>query len=379
MRIGFNFHSADNYISGVENYSLGLLRSFLDIDKVNEYIVFTNKPDLVTSYVKSQDNLAVRDCSFLKNRLYRIGWEHLRLPFIVKKERLDILHCPHYISPALKTLAAYVITVHDTIAIDHPEWCKRTNSAYYGLFLGRSIKTASKIIAVSKFTAERIRQNFNLNGSMVEVIYPGIDTDVFNLNIDSQRQNQLRTTYNLPQDFILYSGNIEPKKNLLNLLNTFKLLRKNGCRHNLVITSQRSWKSKDVFDFLHKEFKSGEVILIGYIDRNDIGHVYKMANCLLLPSFCEGFAFPAVEAFACGVPIAASKTGILQEINPQAYTRLNPFNPIQMAESINKLLSDQKLRELQIKTGITAARKFNRHDCATRTLVLYSEVLKVHA
>jgi len=378
MRIGFNFHSADDHISGVEYYCLGLLRGLLDIDRQNQYIVFTNRPELIISHIGSWDNLTVRDCSFLKSRLHRILWEHLKLPFLVQKEKLDILHCPHYICPAIGSSAAYVITIHDTIAIDHPDWCKKSNAAYYRRFLGRSAKTASKIAAVSKFTADRISYNFNVNGSKVEVIHPGIDTGIFNLYQDTESQNKVRARYNLPENYILYSGNIEPRKNILNLLKAFKQLKNNGVKHSLVISGQRNWKSKQVFDFLRTGFSSKDVILTGYIDRSDIGFVYKMADCLVLPSFCEGFGFPALEAFACGVPVAASSVGILQEIDKNSYANLEPHAPEQMAESINELLTDYRLRELQIKTALTEVQKFNWSDCAAKTLKLYREVLEAN-
>ena len=378
MRIGFNFHSADDYISGVEYYSLGLLRGLLDIDRQNQYIVFTNRPSLINSCIGLKDNLIVRDCSFLKNRLHRIVWEHSRLAPIAKKENLDILHCPHYICPAIRSSAAYVVTIHDTIAIDHPDWCKKSNAAYYRRFLGRSVKIASKIAAVSKFTAERINHNFNVNGSNVKVIYPGIDTDIFNLYQDIEKQNQVRTKYNLPENYILYVGNIEPKKNILNMLKAFKLLRNDGGEHSLVISGQRNWNSESVFDFLHTEFRSDEVILTGYIDRADIGFVYKIADCLLLPSFCEGFGFPAMEAFACGLPVAASCVGILQEVDKNAYTHLEPDNPEQMGENINRLLTDHKLRKSQIKTAQTEIQKFNWSDCAAKTLTLYREAIEAN-
>ena len=378
MRIGFNFHSNDNCISGVEYYSLGLLCSLLSIDRQNQYIVFTNRPSLISSCIGSKDNLIVRDCSFLKNRLHRIFWEHSRLPAVAQKENLDILHCPHYICPAVRSCAAYVVTIHDTIAIDYPNWCKKSNALYYGRFLGRSVKTASKIAAVSKFTAERIEHNFDANGSKVKVIYPGIDTSIFNLYQDTERQNQVLKRYNLPENYILYSGNIEPKKNILNLLKAFRLLKNNGTKHKLVITGQRNWKSENIFDFLRSEFGPEEVILTGYIDRAEIGAVYKMADCLLLPSFCEGFGFPALEAFACGVPVAASYVGILQEIDKNAYTLLEPDTPEQMAESINRLLTDYKLRELQIKTALTKVQKFNWFDCAIKTLTLYTEAIEAN-
>ncbi len=375
MRIGFNFHSADDYISGVEYYSLELLRSLLHIDRQNQYMVFTNKPELIRSHIGSWDNIIVRDCSFLKNRMRRILWEHWKLAVIAKNENLDILHCPHYICPVPRSSVAYVVTIHDTIAIDHPEWCRKTNAAYYGMLLGRSVKTASKIAAVSKFTAESIKCNFNINETKIEVIYPGIDTAIFNLYQNIEGQDQVRKKYNLPANYILYSGNIEPKKNILNLLKAFKLLRNNGTRHRLVISGQRNWKSENVFNFLRTEFGPGEVVLTGYIDRADLGAVFKMADCLVLPSFCEGFSFPVLEAFACGLPVAASNVGILQEINKHSYTKLEPHYPEQIAKSINRLLTNYKLRELQIKTALTEVQKFNWFDCAARTLKLYREVL----
>ena len=378
MRIGFNFHSNDNYFSGVEYYSLGLLRALLYIDRENQYTVFTNRPNLISSCIGSRDNLIVRDCSFLKNRLHRILWEHSRLVYLATKEKLDILHCPHYICPSIRSTAAYVTTIHDTIAIDYPDWCKKSNAAYYRKFLGRSVTIASKIETVSKFTAERINHNFDLNSSKLKVIYPGIDIDIFNLYQDTERQNQVRAKYNLPESYIFYSGNIEPKKNILNLLKAFKLLRKNGTKHSLVISGQRTWKSKKVFDFLRTEFHPEEVILTSYIDQSDIGLVYKMADCLVLPSFCEGFGFPALEAFACGVPVAASCVGILQEINKNAYTNLNPYEPEQIKESINRLLTSHRLRELQIRTALTEVQKFKWSDCAAKTLTLYREAVEAN-
>jgi glycosyltransferase involved in cell wall biosynthesis len=378
MRIGYNFHSADQYLSGVETYSLGLLRALLDIDRQNFYVVFTNNSDNVKSFIGDRDNLAIRDCSFLKKRLHRILWEHLRLPFLVRKEKLDILHCPHYICPAIGTSAAHIITLHDTIALDHPEWCKRSNAAYYGIFMRKAVKQATKIIAVSNFTRERIHQNFSLDGSRVNVISPGVDTDIFNLQHDTERQNQVRAKYNLPENYILYAGNIEPKKNILNLLKAMLLLKAKGLKHRLVIAGQRSWKSEKVFDFLRETFRPEDVLLTGYVDRDDIGFVYKDAACLVLPSFCEGFGFPAVEAFACGIPVAASCTGILHEIDKGAYFPLKPNNPEQIAESLAKLLTDEKLRELQIKTALSEAHRFNWANCAEKTLTLYREAMKAN-
>jgi glycosyltransferase involved in cell wall biosynthesis len=224
MRIGFNFHCADDYISGVEYYSMGLLRSLLDIDRQNLYIVFTNKPEIITSHIGSRNNLIIKDCSFLKTRLYRIIWEHLKLPGLTRKENLNILHCPHYICAVFKSSVPYIITIHDTIAIDNPEFCKKANAAYYNIFMKPAVSKAAAAIAVSSFTADRLYENFSANSSKVHVIYPGID-EIFNTFQNTERLTVVQTKYKLPEKFILYCGNIEPKKNILNLLRAFKLLK----------------------------------------------------------------------------------------------------------------------------------------------------------
>jgi len=374
MRIGFNFHTTDNYISGVEYYSLGLLHSLLDIENENQYIVFTNKPDMVRSYVGHRDNLIIKDCSFLKSRFRRILWEHLKLPGLAKKERLDILHCPHYICPAVKTSVPYVITIHDTIAVDHPDWCKRSNAAYYNMFMKLAVKSGAKVIAVSKFTSERINYNFGVNGSTVKIICPGIET-IFNPYQDIERQKQVRVKYKLPEKYILYAGNIEPKKNTLNLLRAFKLLKNEELEHALVLTGQRIWRSRRVWNYVRSEFGTDDIRLTGYIDRKELAFVYKLAACLISTSFCEGFGFPALEALACGVPVAASCVGILKEINKQAYTLIDPGSPGQIAESIHRLITDHELREQQIRTGLAEVKKYSWQDCAGKTLALYREVV----
>ena len=375
MRIGFNFHTTDNYMSGVEYYSLGLLRSLLNINGKNQYIVFTNKPSLVESYVGPAENFTIRDCSFLKSRVQRILWEHLKLAKLAAEEKLDILHFPHYICPAKSGLVPYVTTIHDTIAIDHPSWCKISNAAYYNVFMKSAIKASARIIAVSKFTLERINRNFGVNGSKIRVIYPGFDT-IFNPQQDIERQRQVCAKYNLPGKFILYSGNVEPKKNILNLLHAFELLKNVAFEHRLVLTGKRTWKSKRVWRYIEEGFSAGQIILTGYISREELPFVYKSADVFVSVSLCEGFGFPALEAMACGTPVVASCVGILKEVDKQAYTPADPKNPSQIAESIHRVITNRKLRDLKVKFGLNEVKKFSWADCAYKTLSVYKEAVE---
>lgn len=377
MRIGFNFHTSDEYISGVENYSLGLLGGLLTIDSCNEYIVFTNKPDLVESRIGKYPNLTIINLNRLRTRLHRIAWEQFRLNKSATRHGIDVMHCPHYICPAISQNIPYIITIHDTIAIDHPRWCKKSNALYYKLAMKPAVKTAVKIITVSDFAKKSIERNFPTACNKIKTIYPGIDT-IFNTSNNPHQQKYIKKKYGLSDKYIVYSGNIEPKKNILNLLKAFRALQEKSFEHKLVITGNRSWKSKEIWDYIRRFFTNDQVQFTGYIKREDLDYVYKGSRCLLSLSHCEGLGFPAIEALSCGVPVAATKCGILKEISPKAFTELNPHDIDRIASAVELILTSTRLRYEQIRTGLSEAKKFCWQKCATQTLDVYTEAAKNH-
>ena len=372
MRIGFNFHTSDEYISGVEYYSLGLLNALLRIDSKNDYVVFTNQPALLKKHITPQNNLTIRDVSFLKTRVQRIFWEHLKLPALARDSQLDIIHCPHYICPFFTDGLKCVVTIHDTIALDNPAWCKNSNALYYNMLMGHTIKKASKIIAVSKNTAENIKRRFVFANSKTIVIHPGIDS-IFHCSSDPRHQEDVRLKYHLPDKYILFVGNIEPKKNLLNLLRAYKLLKLKGLPHKLVLAGRRSWKSGNIRKYIRSNFGRNEVVLIGYVERGDLPFIYKMADIFVFVSFCEGFGFPPLEAMTCGTAVAASSTGIMEEMNGGSFARVDPKNPNQTAESVYSLINDSSQRNRQVETAKRECQKFTWQDCAEKTLTVYKE------
>jgi len=375
MKIGINFHTSDEYISGVEYYSLGLINSLLRLDEKNQYIIFTNQPNLVRTHIAPSKNLTVQNLDHLKTRPKRILWEHFVLPRMAKNKGLDILHCPHYVCPLFNTTLPYVVTIHDTIAIDHPHWCKPSNALYYGLIIKQTIKKASKIIVPSHSTADNLKSHFSVNGSTINIIYPGIDP-IFNTNKKPWCQNQIRIRYNLPQRYILFVGNIEPKKNILGLLNTYKLLQKKGLPHKLVLVGKKGWKNKNVYREILKT-KNENVIFTGYVDRPDLPFVYQMADVFVFASLYEGFGFPPLEAMACGTPVVASSSGALKEtVKDSSYT-VDPQNPEDIAQAVYLLITNNNLRQKYIESGLKQSRRFNWNYAAEQTLSVYKEALKL--
>jgi glycosyltransferase involved in cell wall biosynthesis len=374
MKIGINFHTSDKYISGVEYYSLGLINSLLRLDEENRYVVFTNQPDLVRTHIIPSKNLTVRNLDYLKTRPKRILWEHLRLPQVAEEESLDILHCPHYVCPFFNTTIPYVVTIHDTIAIDHPRWCKPSNALYYNLIIKQTIKKTSKIIVPSHNTADNLKLRFSVNGSKVSIFYPGIDS-IFNTYKNNWRQNQVKIRYNLPEQYILSVGNIEPKKNLIRLLQAYKLLRKKGLPHKLALVGKRGWKNKNVLEEISK-ITDGDVILTGYVERPDLPFVYQMAEVFVFVSLYEGFGFPPLEAMACGIPVAASTSGALKETIGESSYNVDPTNPEDIAQAAYLLITNNNLRQKYIESGLKESQRFSWDNAARQTLSVYKEALK---
>lgn len=373
MKIGINFQTVDTHISGVEYYSLGLLNGLLSIDTRNDYIVYTNQPVLVKDYIRPSKNLTIVKVKHLKTRIARIFWEHTQLPRLAVRQELDVLHCLSYICPLHKTSVPYVVTIHDTIAIDHPEWCKQTNSLYFNLFMKPAVKKASCVISVSKRTAADVKRNFDLFCHRVRIIYSGID-NIFKARKDSSRYSEVRARYNLPEPYILYVGNIEPKKNIWTLLCVQKKLREKGLPHKLVIVGKRSWGTRVELDEISKEVMSNNVVWVGYVDRSDLPSVYQMADVFVFPSLYEGFGFPPLEAMACGTPVISTSSGALNETVGDAALTVEPYNVWQITRAVISMIRDSSLRQRHIRMGLKQSSLFNWEKTAEETLSVYEEV-----
>lgn len=375
MRIGIWFHSSDRCISGVEYYSLGLLSGLLQVDSENEYVVYTNQPDLIDTYVRSARNLTMIEVTGVKNRSARVLWEHHRLPPLAEKDALDVLHCTSYICPLRRTSVPYVVTIHDTIALDHPRWCKPTNALYFNLVMARSSRAASCVIVVSQQTASDLKRNLGLSGTKVRMIHSGID-GIFHPNSDGADCSCVRARYRLPKRYILHVGNIEPKKNILTLIRVQAKLRELGLPHKLVIVGGRTWRAKPVLAEIQREAATGNIVQAGYVERQDLPYVYQMADAFVFPSLYEGFGFPPLEAMACGIPVVSSRRGALSETLGSAAWMVDPEDDSEIAQAVRRVVSDLAVRQRYINAGLKQSAHFNWERAAQATLAVYKEVCR---
>jgi glycosyltransferase involved in cell wall biosynthesis len=243
---------------------------------------------------------------------------------------------------------------------------------YYGLSMGRAVEKSTRVIAVSKTTSADISRNFDPDSSKVQTIYPGIDP-IFTNQADTLEDSAVRSRYRLPQEYILYVGNIEPKKNIAGLLRAYKILKERGVRHKLVLVGKRTWRSESVWHDISENFGRGDVVVTGYVEREHLPAIYRMAGVFAFVSLYEGFGFPPLEAMACGTPVVSSGRGALAETTGKSAMIVEPEDVEAIAEAIYSLLSNAELCQRHIQPGLNEVRRFCPERSARETLSIYRE------
>jgi glycosyltransferase involved in cell wall biosynthesis len=325
-------------------------------------------PDFPQSSFKTFRKISI-DSSY---RWQRIGYEHFLLSRQFDKQNMDLLHCPSYILPR-NWKGKCVVTIHDIIALDFPKYCSCANHAYFRLALPYSINKADRIIAVSHTVKNDILRKFPNCSSKIDVIYHGID-DIFREAPSVKKMMEVREKYELPEKYILFVGNIEPKKNVVRLIEAFRNLVQQSCiPHSLVIAGQFAWKYGDIIQV--KKQNNKRIIFPGYIHQSDLPAVYTLAELFVFPSLYEGFGIPPLEAMACSIPVIASNAGALPETTGDSAFIVDPLSVASIETAMYKLLHDNNLRTNLVERGRIHVQKFKWKTSWEKTVKLYHSLI----
>lgn len=374
MRIGIDCQLLGGVHSGVEYYVLGLIDNLLRVDQENEYVLFSDRRARLADRYRDRENVRVCESSTGQfGRAGRIAWEQAILPRLTRRHHLDILHCPAYISPAIKAVPT-ILTVHDTIALDHPEWCRTSNVLHVRLLLRRSIASADRVIAVSQSTATAVARHAPAVTAKTEVVYPGID-EIFRPVTSPVELGQVRSKYRLPELFALSVGNLEPKKNLVGTLRAFQEFRETSNENwYLVVAGGKQWRVRKLLAAERQAGRLRSVVFVGYVRREDLPALYSLAKVLVFPSLHEGFGFPPLEAMACGTPVVASARGALIETMGDLVEPVDPCRPSDIARALWRVLEDGRFRSRMVQLGLQRACRFTWNAAARQTLRLYARI-----
>jgi glycosyltransferase involved in cell wall biosynthesis len=268
-----------------------------------------------------------------------------------------------------------IITVHDLAHEYYPEMVQAHVLQYFRQDFPEAIERADLLIADSENTRRDIIKFHNIPEEKVKLIHIGVD-ECFQKVTDPFIRNAVVSRYSLPERFMLMVGSIQPRKNIVGVLNAIARLKNGnqGFPWHLVLAGGTSWKSDDLRRRVVSLGLEEIVHFTGYVDETDLPALYSLSELLVFPSFYEGFGLPVLEAMACGVPVVTSNCSSLPEVAGDAAVLVDPHNDAGIAEGIGMLLEDGKLREQCVARGFERARLFSWRSAAEQTLKVFREI-----
>lgn len=285
---------------------------------------------------------------------------------------LDLIHFPS-LPPAVACVRRFVWTLHDATPWLCPETMDLKGRLYFR-WVGRlGARFSSAIITVSNDSKQRILESLPVSAEKVKVIYEGIDT-AFSRIDDRDLLASVRSRYALPADFILSVGTLEPRKNLLFLVETFLRFRaETGANVGLVIAGRNGWNPPALHRYVSEA--NGSIVLTGFVPHEHLVALYNLAQVLVIPSIYEGFGFPPLEAMACGCPVIVSNRGSLPEVVGDAAVLIDPESQDSLLGALRSVLGTSSLRAGLLERGLKRVKEFSWKTAALKTLDLYTQVL----
>ncbi len=302
----------------------------------------------------------------------RLVWEQIQLPFLVRSAGVDLLHSLHYTRPLILPCAS-VVTFHDMTFFLFPELHTRAKRTYFPQAIRLSARRADALIAVSESTRRDALRILDIPPERITTVPNGINADFHPIE-DSSVLDECRKRYHLPDEFILFVGLIEPRKNLPLLLRAYgNLIRQDDAPH-LVLVGRVGWMVEQIYQLIAELNLEEKVHFTGYIPHQDLPIIYNLAKVFVYPSNYEGFGFPPLEAMACGTPVITTAVSAMLDYIGAAGLLVQPQNEQALTEAMRTLLKDSSLQEQFSQKGRQRAAEFTWQRTAIETLHIYERV-----
>ena len=292
----------------------------------------------------------------------------------VKKIQPNLYHATNLI--LMPFSGPQVVTSPDMSLLRFPETHPVTRLDFFHRYFTQRLKNAQKIIAISEFTKKEMLELTDVNADKITVIPLAAPIPDVN-SISAEAVLKLRQKYNLSNDFFLYLGNIEPRKNIEVILDAFSIfVNKNKLsKISLVLVGSKAWLSDYIIKKIEKLNLKNRVIMPGYVPHEEVATWYKAAQTFFYPSKYEGFGLPVLEAMSIGTPVICSNSSSLPEVVGNAARLLEPNDVNAWAASMIEVADSKQLREQLSTAGLIRNQQFSWSKCAKQTMQVYQEIL----
>lgn len=370
----------DTQYSGVSEYTLNLVKEILKLDTNNHYKLFYNSGrDVSKRMPKFTGNYQIISKRYPNKIFNYLMQKTLHYPKIDQILGIDLFFMPHINFISLSPTCPSILTIHDLSYLKFKRFFSFRKNLWHALINTKNlIKRFDKIIAVSENTKNDLIELCHVKPEKIKVIYSAISKDYKIVEKNNEQLNKIKEKYSLPQNFILYLGTIEPRKNIIGIIKAYEIMQnknKDLADYKLVIAGKQGWKNKNIIKIWQQSKYRNKIKFLDYIPCQDKVYLYNSACLFIYPSFYEGFGFPPLEAMACGIPVVTSFISSLPEVVGNAAIMVDPYNVNQIALAMEQVLTNPDLKNNLIKKGLAQASQFSWEKTAKQYLELFNSII----
>ncbi|MBV9228578.1 MAG: glycosyltransferase family 4 protein [Chloroflexi bacterium] len=378
MHIGINaqlLSFSQNYRNGgVSRYIRYLLTELATRPGSHEYTVFVNGQDAIERLPQHPQITYISAAWPESKPAVRVAWEQLTLPSLIRQKQIEVLHSPVNVLPEwVPRSCATVVTLHDLAFLRFPYVLTRAKRIYHQTFTIRSLRRATMVITVSDSTQRDAHELVGIPNGRLQTVYPCID-ERFSTIYEEEQIAAFREQHGLTDGFILYLGTLEPRKNIITLIDAYAQLRqKYELREKLVLAGGKGWLYDAIFAKVQQLGLETEVVFPGFVADTEQALWYRAASAFAYPSLYEGFGIPVAEALACGVPVVTSNVSSLPEAGAQIALCVDPHSVDALTEALYQAITDPIFREKCHTLAPSIAQRFSARVMAERTIAVYEQ------
>ncbi len=371
----------DERYSGVAEYTFELLQALFARDTDNHYILWYNSGRDISGRMPVFDYANVRVVrSRFPNKLLNYGllklWRRPRLDRLVK-EAVDVFFMPHLNFAAVSSSVQSVVTVHDLSFLLFPHFFNWRKNVWHSLIgVKKMVRRFDRVVTMSQNTVADIVALTGIDPCKISIIPAGVSDAFRPISADDENMSRVKQKYHLPDQYILFLGTVEPRKNIEGVIEAFNAIKEHARYEalELVIAGGRGWKAQPIYRLAKESSHRAHIHFLDYVDKEDKVYVYNGAKLFAYPSFYEGFGFPPLEAMACGIPAIVATSASLPEVTGNAAVLVDPYNAQALALAMQEILDNSELAASLSEAGITKARQFGWAKAADAYLTMFNNM-----
>jgi len=378
--IADHFSGVGHYVKGIaqawDSYLGSPEHTILQKEKRVRYttVLLASKNCLKRLVKYRLEHMPQRGTTLPAHILYKLDFFGLMPPLDLKFGRATYLFTNFTRFPVWRSKSATII--YDITYEVVPQYSDKNLARYLSKVVRRAVKKSDLIITISNHAKKELVKFYDLQPDKVMVAYPAVNRRDFYRRSEWEI-DKVKRKYELPDNYVLFVGNIEPRKNITTLIESYTKLRLDlSKKYPLLLVGVNAWRNKAIFEKIEAAKKNGYNIVRPktYVDDNDIPAVYSGASMLVYPSHYEGFGMPPLEAMSCGIPVITADNSSLPEVVGNAGILIKSTDEKGITSAMQKLMTDTPLRDSLIKKGYAQSRKFSWDKSAQK---IYKALLEL--